>query len=99
MAIFRPPTDNYVRPTLVENFTKGMVLSKEQRLANRLAAHVAPTARGRNVFLLTNGNYTENQPSDMDTVAKVYYGGHDIEVNAAEVASLTAAGYGAYISG
>jgi hypothetical protein len=51
------------------------------------------------VFLLTNGNYTENEPSDMTTVAKVYYGGHDIEVDATEVASLTAAGYGEYISG
>jgi len=99
MAIFRPPTDNFVRPTLAENFTKGLVLSQEQRLANRLAAHVRPTARGRNVFLLKNGNYTENEPSDMDTVAKVYYGGHDIEVDATEVASLTAAGYGEYISG
>lgn len=99
MAIFRTPTDNFVRPTLAENFTKGSVLSQEQRLANRLASHVAPTPRGRNVYLLTNGNYTENQPSDMTTVAKTYYGGHDIEVDATEVASLTAAGYGAYISG
>ena len=99
MAIFRPPTDNFVRPTLAENFTKGAVLSKEQRLANRLAAHYVPGARGRNVYLLVNGNFTENQPSDMDTVAKVYYGGHDIEVDATEVASLTAAGYGSYISG
>lgn len=99
MAIFRTPTNNYVRPTLAENFTKGSVLSQEQRLANRLASHVAPTPRGRNVYLLTNGNYTENQPSDMTTVAKTYYGGHDIEVDATEVASLTAAGYGAYISG
>ena len=99
MAIFRPPTDNFVRPTLAENFTKGAVLSKEQRLANRLAAHYVQGARGRNVYLLANGNFTENQPSDMDTVAKVYYGGHDIEVDAAEVASLTAAGYGEYISG
>ena len=99
MAIFRTPTDNFVRPTLAENFTNGSVLSKEQRLANRLAAHYVPGARGRNVFLLTNGTYTENQPSDMDTVAKVYYGGHNIEVDATEVASLTAAGYGEYISG
>jgi hypothetical protein len=99
MAIFTPPTDNYVRPTLAENFTKGLVLSQEQRLANRLASHVRPTPRGRNVFLLTNGTYTENEPSDMDTVAKVYYGGHNIEVTADEVASLTAAGYGEYISG
>lgn len=99
MAIFRTPTDNYSRKTLPEMFTKGIVLSSEERLANRLASHVAPTAKGRNVYLLTNGTYTENQPGNMDTVAKVYYGGHDIEVTDAEVASLTAAGYGAYISG
>jgi hypothetical protein len=35
----------------------------------------------------------------MSIVTKVYYGGHDIEVDATEVASLTAAGYGEYISG
>lgn len=99
MAIFRTPTDNFSRKTISEMFTKGIVLSQEQRLANRLASHVAPTARGRNVFLLTNGTYTENQPGDMSTVAKTYYGGHDIEVTDAEVASLTAAGYGAYIIG
>ena len=50
-----------------------------------------------NVFLLTDGNYVERQPGDMATVAKTYYGGHDIQVTATEVASLTAAGYGAYI--
>ena len=99
MAIFRTPTDNYSRKTLPEMFTKGIVLSQEQRLANRLAAHVQPTAKGRNVYLLNTGVYTENQPGDMSTVAKTYYGGHDIEVTDAEVASLTAAGYGAYISG
>lgn len=93
MAIFRPPTDNFVRPTLAENFTKGDVLSQEQRLANRLATHYAPGARGRNVFLLTNGTFTENEPSDMDTVAKVYYGGHDNYVNDTEANALVAAGY------
>jgi hypothetical protein len=51
------------------------------------------------VYLLNTGTYTENQPGDMSIVAKVYYGGHDIEVDATEVASLTAAGYGSYISG
>lgn len=99
MAIFRTPTDNFVRPTLVENFTKGIVLSKEQRLANRLASHAQPTARGRNVYLLNNGIYVEGEPSDMGAVVKVYYGGHDIEVDATEVASLTAAGFGEFISG
>ena len=99
MAIFRTPTDNFSRKTLSEMFIKGIVLSQEQRIANRLASHVAPTARGRNVYLLNTGAYTENQPGDMTTVAKVYYGGHENEVDEAEVASLTAAGYGSYISG
>jgi hypothetical protein len=98
MATFTPPTDDFVRSTLYENQARGFILSAEQRLANRLAAHRTPTARGRNVYLLTDGTYTENQPGDMTTVSRVYYGGHDIEVTADEVASLTAAGYGEYIT-
>jgi hypothetical protein len=97
MSIFRTPTDNFVTPRLAEFNIKGDRLSEEQRLANRLAVHRAATARGRNVFQLTDLSYTENQPSDMSTVVKVYYGGHDIVVDATEVASFTAAGYGAYI--
>jgi hypothetical protein len=50
------------------------------------------------VYLLTNGTFTEIQPSNIATVDKVYYGGHDIEVTAEEVAALTAAGYGSNIS-
>lgn len=98
MAIFRPPSDNFIRQTLHEDMKRGFVLSQEKRLANRLAAHRQPGARGRNVYLLTNGTYTENQPGDMTTVQKTYHGGHDNEVTEAEVSSLTAAGYGAYIS-
>jgi len=98
MAIFRTPTDNFVTPVLAELDIKGNRLSEEQRLANRLARHRQPTARGRNVFQFTDLSYTEKQPSDMSTVIKVYYGGHDIEVDATEVASLTAAGYGSYIT-
>ena len=98
MAIFRTPADNFVTPRLAEFNITGDRLSQEQRLANRLAVHYAATPRGRNVFQLTNLSYTENQPSDMSTVIKTYLGGHDIEVDATEVASLTAAGYGAYIT-
>jgi hypothetical protein len=98
MAIFRPPTDNFVRPTQHEDRKRGFVLSADLRLANRLASHRAANARGRNVYLLSNGTYTENQPADMGTVTKTYHGGHENEVTEAEVASLTAAGYGAYIS-
>jgi len=97
MAIFRTPTDNFVSPILKDFDIKGNRLSEGQRLANRLAVHRAATPRGRNVFQLTDLSYTENEPQSMSTVLKVYYGGHDIEVDATEVASLTAAGYGAYI--
>ena len=76
----------------------GLRLSKDQRLANRLGGRIEASPRGRNIFLLTNGTYTDNQPSSLTMVSKVYYGGHDNEVDAAEVAALTAAGYGAYIS-
>jgi len=72
--------------------------SKEIRLAYSLFRHFDAEPRGRNVFLLTNGTYTENEPNDITTIQKVYWGGSENEVSATEVASLTAAGYGAYIS-
>ena len=98
MAIFRPPTDNFVVPVIVGDYMGGLRLSKDQRLANRLGGRIDPSPRGRNTFLLTNGTYTDDQPSSLSMVSKVYYGGHENEVDAAEVAALTAAGYGAYIS-
>jgi hypothetical protein len=98
MAIFNPPTDNFVVPVIVGDYMGGLRLSKDQRLANRLGGRIEASPRGRNIFLLTNGTYTDNQPSSLTMVSKVYYGGHDNEVDAAEVAALTAAGYGAYIS-
>ena len=72
--------------------------SKEIRLAYSLFRHFDAEPRGRNVFLLTNGTYTENEPNDNTTISKVYWGGTDNQVTADEVASLTAAGYGAYIT-
>jgi hypothetical protein len=98
MATFKPPTDNFVVPVIVGDYMGGLRLSKDQRLANRLGGRIEASPRGRNIFLLTNGTYTDNQPSSLTMVAKVYYGGHDNEIDAAEVAALTAAGYGAYIS-
>jgi len=50
-----------------------------------------------NVFKLNDGTYTETQPTDPTRIAITYYGGHEYEVSAAEVAALTAAGYGASI--
>jgi hypothetical protein len=54
--------------------------------------------RGRNVFLLTDGTFTENEPADFSTIATTYHGGHSHSITAAESAALTAAGYGAYIT-
>jgi hypothetical protein len=98
MAIFTPPTDNFVVPVIVGDYMGGLRLSKDQRLANRLGGRIEASARGRNIFLLTSGVYTDDQPSSLDMVSKVYYGGHDNEITADEVTALTAAGYGEYIS-
>lgn len=98
MATFTPPTDNFVVPAIIQDVMSMLPISKEERLANRLGVHIDASGRGRNVFLLTDGTITERQPSDYGLVSKVYYGGHNNEVDASEVASLTAAGYGAYIS-
>jgi hypothetical protein len=94
MPIFRPPTDNFmalgVKPKEFD--------TQKARLAYRLFKNFAPEPQGRNVFLLTNGTYTENEPNDITTIAKTYLGGHDNEISAEEATSLTAAGYGPYIT-
>jgi len=93
MSIFRPPTDDFV----VLGIPPKEIDSQEARLAYSLFRHFDAEPRGRNVFLLTDGSYTENEPNDIATIRKVYWGGSDNEVSADEVASLTAAGYGSYI--
>jgi hypothetical protein len=94
MSIFRPPTDDF----MVLGIPPKEFDSQEARMAYSLFKHFDAEPRGRNVFLLTNGTYTENEPNDITTISKVYWGGTDNQVSADEVASLTAAGYGAYIS-
>lgn len=98
MATFTPPTDNFVVPIVVGDVSNNVFLSKEEKIANHLGAHIHPSGRGRNVFLLTSGTYTERQPSDYSTISKVYYGGHANDITDAEATALTAAGYGAYIA-
>jgi hypothetical protein len=94
VSTFRPPTDDFVPLALPPK----PEASQEERLAYGLFKFYGNDPRGRNVFLLTDGTYTENEPNDITTISKVYWGGSENEVSAAEVASLTAAGYGAYIS-
>lgn len=89
MPTFTPPTSNDV----------GLVApATQQDPATRLGRHLAPIPRGRNVYLLTNGTFTEEQPVDDATVAKTYHGGHVHDITEAEAAALTAAGYAAYIA-
>ena len=94
MSIFNPPTDDFVALGIPPN----EFASEEIRLAFNLFKHFDNEPRGRNVFLLTDGTFTENEPNDITTISKVYWGGSDNIVDAAEVAALTSAGYGAYIS-
>lgn len=87
MPIFEPPTDLDV--TFNNPYQGGP--------ANMLMRFVVPSARGRNVYLKTDGTYTESEP-DNEEIAKIYLGGHLNVVTAEEAAALTAVGYGAYIS-
>lgn len=83
MPIFQPPTDNFVR---YGDPQAGGVQA-------RLWRFYAPEPRGRNVFLLTDGTFTENDPRDEGLVARIYFGGHDNYVTDAEADALVAAGY------
>jgi hypothetical protein len=56
-----------------------------------------PMPRGRNVYKLVDGSFTESQPSDMGKVAKIYHGGHVHELTVAEEQDLVDAGYEDYI--
>ena len=98
MAIFTPPTDNFVGTVVPGAEMGNYQLSRAKKFANKLGKHLPTRPRGRNVYLLANGQITEDQPGDMDTVSKVYLGGHNNVIDSDEVATLTAAGYGAYIS-
>jgi len=71
--------------------------ARDQRVAGAVRRW-PPHDRGHNVFKLTDGSYTEVQPSDMTTVDIEYLGAHIHTVTDAEAAALTAAGYSANIT-
>lgn len=95
MPIFTPPTDNEVN---LEAFDVDIPWTEEVRLSYRLLRHFQPLARGRNVYKLVSGVFTENEPSDETTILKTFEGGHAHTVTDTEAAELSAAGYSAYIS-
>jgi hypothetical protein len=84
MAVFTPPTEDEVR------------WNSEGETG--IFAFLKPGPRGVNVYKLLNGNFTESQPSDMDTVEKIYHGGHVHPLTSTEEAELIAGGYGDYIT-
>ena len=65
--------------------------------ADRLFAHVPQGVRAENLYRLSDGSYTINDPGYGNST-RAYLGGHNIFLDDTEVAELTAAGYGAYIS-
>jgi hypothetical protein len=54
--------------------------------------------RARNLYELTNGEYTIVDQRDLGQVKKVWLGGRDHFLDEAEVVELTAAGFGASIT-
>jgi hypothetical protein len=88
LLIFRPPTDSLVR--WADFAGRG--------IANRFFSHVVPGERGRNVYKLIDGSFTENEQRDIAIIVKTYYGGHENIVTQSEKDELIAAGYGAYIT-
>ena len=84
MATFKPPTDDLVY--WAEPWERGIL------------RFLQPGPRGRNVFKLVDGSFTEDQPYPDDLIAKTYHGGHIHELTAQEEADLRAAGYGDYIT-
>ena len=95
MPIFTPPTDNWLH---LSDFDVDTPNTEETRISYSLLRHFQAMPRGRNVYRLANGTFTENEPADMTLVTATYWGGHNNEITDIEAAALTAAGYGAYIS-
>jgi hypothetical protein len=93
MPTFRPPIDNV---TYMGSNPQPWD-SAEKRLTSRLFRHYAPLPRGRNVYKLVDGTYSEDDQFDISVVEITYHGGHEIPITEEEAADLTAAGYGAYI--
>lgn len=87
MPFFTPPTDDFV-----------IFGSEYDPLADRLFSAYPNGARGRNVFKLTTGVFTENQPPQLSDIAITYYGGHTTEITQAEADDLIEAGYEDYIT-
>src|SRR5210317_1279620 len=63
--------------------------------ARSLARFRRPGAKGRNVFILTNGSVTTQQPGNSALISRTIYGGHESpdDLTSTELDALVAAGY------
>ena len=93
MPTFIPPTENVTYMGATPQKTDGA----DKRLTHRLFRHYAPLPRGKNVYKLVDGSYSEDDLLDVSVIDITYHGGHEIPITSEEAADLTAAGYGAYI--
>lgn len=83
MPLFVCPTDDQVR--LAEYGSSDA--------ASKLFRFYKPLARGRNVYRLMDGTFTEIQPTEPETISRLFYGGVKHYVTDAEADQLVAAGY------
>jgi hypothetical protein len=69
--------------------------------ARNLRRFYTPTARGVNIFILTDGSVTTRQPVDMSTISRTLYGGHEspTDLTDSELNSLIDAGYSTEVVG
>ena len=67
------------------------------RISDRIFAHIPQGVRVENLWRLSDGSYTINNPG-YGVATREYLGGHNIFLTDEEVSELTAAGYGAYIT-
>jgi hypothetical protein len=88
LFIFRPPVN--------DSFSFG--LRDDPSPENSLFRRLTRGQRAKNVYKLTNGTFTTNQPPDVEDYTVVYLGSHNNFVSADEKADLVAAGYGAYVT-
>lgn len=65
---------------------------------DRLFAHTPQGARAKNLYRLTDSSYTTTDPRRPELITRIYYGGHDNFLTAAEITELTDAGYGSSIT-
>lgn len=87
LLIFRTPTD-----------TVPAADWRNGGISHRLFRYAQPTNRGKNIYKLTNGTFTDIDQRNPDVVSRVYYGGTINYVTQAEKDDLIAAGYGEYVT-